>query len=335
MRKRQKKKPCSQKGSAPSEPDIMSQLKNVPLIESPEALVHLEIAKIYTEHVILPDLRPDESVEDSVTGGIFHLMVAARMGSRQAISMLARAHLGLDPAVLSFSALLNAAKASGEFEAIPSLAFRYALLAADRGVTAALASIAFAFKTGEGLGEHLEEPDLTQAKKYYDLLLQKMNEPPPQVEEEEEEEEEDDDSIPLVKGEGGLPRVPSTLESELARSLSWISQDVFNEAERIDRMQKKGRTSTASPLLCLSRFFISSLTAAAEAEASGLPGSSPEKHEVLSHLGDIYLALEKFAEAAEKYNEAAEEAQSKLKGKQAMKYLEKAAEAEGMTEEAS
>ncbi len=50
-----------------------------PTDESHESLVHLEVSRIYAEVVMLPELRPEESPEDALKGGLFHLYEAAKM----------------------------------------------------------------------------------------------------------------------------------------------------------------------------------------------------------------------------------------------------------------
>lgn len=57
---------------------------------SPSALVHYEVARLYAETVLLPELRPEEDPEDARQGGLFHLLQSARKGCTLAMVILAR-----------------------------------------------------------------------------------------------------------------------------------------------------------------------------------------------------------------------------------------------------
>jgi len=125
------------KATARTMPQLVECLKVVPKDESAAALVHLEVSKLYSETVLLPDIRPEEDPDDALRGGLFHLQFAASQGCVLAMCMLARCHAGLEPVVTSYAYMMKRATDAGEFVAYPEIAFRYAQLAADRGIKAA------------------------------------------------------------------------------------------------------------------------------------------------------------------------------------------------------
>ncbi|KXZ51661.1 hypothetical protein GPECTOR_11g114 [Gonium pectorale] len=162
----------------PTEEAALAALADVPK-ESPVSLVHLEVAKLYGEVVLLPELRPSEDPEDALRGGLFHLCSAASCGCLMALTMLARAHLGLEPSAPQFAHIIKVATKQRCFSASAAVGWRCTLLAAERGVRgAALAAAAAYGGGGAGGGNAFFEgplggkPDPAQAARWYAAALE-------------------------------------------------------------------------------------------------------------------------------------------------------------------
>lgn len=146
--------------------ELRKELKSVPMEASVAAHVHVEVARLYAEATLLPDVRcggagdAADDPMDALAGGLFHLQRAAAMGEVLACTVLARAHLGMEPSIPVIAHLLRSARLAGLFEEHHVLALRYATLAAERGVRAAAAAVGEAQLSTQGLGEGvLSEPD--------------------------------------------------------------------------------------------------------------------------------------------------------------------------------
>lgn len=149
-RKRRQAAAASATLSGLSEEALLAGLQKVPR-ESPEALVHMEIAKLYGEVVLLPELKPNEDPEDCLRGGLFHLHAAARLGCLLALLVLARAHCGIEASAPQFSQLFKVASKQRDFRPFPSVAWRCVRAAAEAGVRGAALCLAYAYGTGQGL----------------------------------------------------------------------------------------------------------------------------------------------------------------------------------------
>lgn len=136
-----------------SQEALLQSLAEVPMNQSVDSLVHLEVSKLYCEVVLLPELRPTEDPDDCLAAGLFHLQFAAATGCVLAQVMLALVHCGLEPSSPQFSHLVKMGLARGELQRFERAAFRYTELAAERGVRSAAAALAHAYATGAGVGD--------------------------------------------------------------------------------------------------------------------------------------------------------------------------------------
>ncbi|GAX82885.1 hypothetical protein CEUSTIGMA_g10311.t1 [Chlamydomonas eustigma] len=331
MRHQEFKSRNRSQGQPRSKADILSSLKDVPEVESPVSLIHMEVAKMYSEVTLLPELRPQESPEDAMKGGLFHLQHAASMGCRVALCMLARVHSGLEPTITQFAHLIKVAKQSGDLELYPEMAFLYARLAAERGVAAACAAVAHAYATGLGLGEGiLEEPQPSKAVEMYKRVLQSTQQADAQ-----DSSFEDENCLDGTTSSG--PEVQNlTLDAKRQQTLAWASRSACNESGRrtVAVAQVSIQDEDKVPV---SNLFRSAMLCTAEDEARGLPGASVERYEVLAKLGQLFMEGGEgldcdYSQAAAYFNEAAEAAETALKPKLSMKYFELEAQAESMIE---
>ncbi|MEW5313445.1 MAG: hypothetical protein WDW38_005013 [Sanguina aurantia] len=136
------------------------------------AHVHLETARLYGEVVLLPELRPQEDPVQAVSGGLFHLQLAATSGCALAAAVLARAHLGVQASAAQLAALIKAATLSGQFVLHPEMAFHYTHVVAAAGVAQAACALGHAYATGTGIAEGvLGAPDVGQAVAWYRKAL--------------------------------------------------------------------------------------------------------------------------------------------------------------------
>ncbi|GIL71722.1 hypothetical protein Vretifemale_2235 [Volvox reticuliferus] len=152
---------------------LLAALKEVPK-ENPEALVHLEISKLYGEVVLLPELKPNEDPEDALHGGLFHLNTAAQGGSLLGLMVLARAHCGIEPSSSQFAQLIKVGTRQRQFRPHVSVAWRCVVLAAERGVRGAALAAAAAYGGTGGLftDEVLQgQADPVQAVRWYAAAL--------------------------------------------------------------------------------------------------------------------------------------------------------------------
>jgi hypothetical protein len=72
----------------------------VPLVPPPTAAVHYEVARLYAETVLLPELRPSEDPADCRAGGMFHIVQSAGSGCALAQVILARWAVRTPPGLL-------------------------------------------------------------------------------------------------------------------------------------------------------------------------------------------------------------------------------------------
>ncbi|GFR42631.1 hypothetical protein Agub_g3567 [Astrephomene gubernaculifera] len=347
---------------------LLAALQDVPK-ECPEALVHLEISKLYGEVVLLPELKPNEDPEDALRGGLFHLTTAALGGSLLALLVLARAHCGLEPSAPQWAQLVKVGSRQRQFRAHTSVAWRCVLLAAERGVRGAALAAAAAYGSGGGLfGEEVLGglADPAQAARWYAAALALPDVLAGEGEQAEGEDPEADKEGEEGSGSGsGSDRGAQEEEEEMQFEMS-VMRDAgaangngnkangkHHDGDDEAPPQASGMSDLHSRLLLPgqgglrvpkleelspSPDFMARLRRAVEEEASALLGASAAKYEILSQYGSVLLSggpglPPNPARAAELLEEAAEEAGAAGKGKLAQKYYELAARAQAMCEE--
>ncbi|KAG2449797.1 hypothetical protein HYH02_005320 [Chlamydomonas schloesseri] len=354
-----KKKRQQQPEAACAEEALLAALKDVPK-ETPESLVHLEIAKLYGEVVLLPELKPSEDPDDALRGGLFHLNAAAQGGCVLGLLVLARAHCGLDTTAPQFAQMFKVGSKQRLFQAHVRVAWRCTLLAAERGVRGAALAAASAYATGAGLfGEEVldGQGEPAQAARWYaaalalpDLLAEAEADGGGddnvihEADEEEEQDEEDD-------GEGSERRSRKTEsddEPQFEMSVMRAASDRDSDAGMLPDLPllpSAGSTVNLSSLrvpkieeLRPSKAFLHRCKLQAEEEASALPGASAARYEVLFSYGSLLLSggeglAADPAKAAELLEAAAEAASEAGKGKLAQRYYEQAAKAQAACEE--
>jgi len=309
--------------------ELLDAVRDVPKVESAEALVHMECSKLYSEVVLLPELRPLESPEDALKGALFHLHYAASLGCLHALCMLARVHCGLEPTVTQYAHMIKVAKQSGDLVTYPQLSFAYTKLAADRGVMGACLALAHAYTTGKGLGEDvLEGPQPAQAAALYKKVLaagpqeffQACDDTEPPADDPLEEEEGDGDESDK---ESNPPSLATTPRAATPRAHS-IFEDPGSRGSELHAVHLSPKMKAVARRVV-------------EEEARGLPGAGMHRYEVLAVLAGLLLSggeglAAAPAEAAQYYNEAAESAEAAMKPKLSVKYYELAAQAEALVE---
>jgi len=319
---------------------LLDKLKDVPAEEGPEAVVHLEVARVYAEVVLLPETRPAEDPEESLKGALFHLYFAASLGSVVALAIVARMHSGVEPEGTAWAHLTKTALKKGELVVHPEVALRAATLAAERGVAGAAAAVAHAYEGCQGLGDGiLEEAQPSVAVKWWRTALDSFA----KLEEVRAEEARE------LEGGGAdsLQSCPSFADSNVAGTMD-EEQALSPSVQRVSPARHMSSnitdvsgemlggvvTATLPPLLTgPSKKWVRRQRFTAEDEAAGLAGGAPTRYEALASLGKLLLeggeGLEPDLEgAAEALNEAAELATEAGKGKLAQRYYELAAQAE-------
>mmetsp|Transcript_2286 Transcript_2286/g.4601 ORF Transcript_2286/g.4601 Transcript_2286/m.4601 type:complete len:786 (-) Transcript_2286:414-2771(-) len=211
----------------------------MPKETSLDAGIHYEVSKLGCQVVMLPELHPQESVDEAMVSARFHLRYAAHLGHPLALLLLAKRLSGLGLAVnpTHFRILFDTLNAKDDNAVFPDVALKCMELAAERGVRNAAAAVAEAYKTGTDLGASLDGPDLVKAKEWYEKAVT--------MGKARKEEEEESESFPgagqkkyalkaalaaLLMEEGG------GLEPDLERAA-----ELFNEAADAAMEQGKGK----------------------------------------------------------------------------------------------
>ncbi|GLI63916.1 hypothetical protein VaNZ11_007055 [Volvox africanus] len=306
---------------------LLAALKEVPK-ENPEALVHLEIAKLYGEVVLLPELKPNEDPEDALHGGLFHLNTAAQGGSLLGLMILARAHCGIEASSPQFAQLVKVGTRQRQFRAFLSVSWRCVMLAAERGVRGAALAAAAAYGGGGGLfaDEVLQgQADPVQAVRWYDAalalpdLLADSREGPAGGTIHEHEEEGEESGTGTGTGSAGesdeddQPQFEMSVMRESPRSGGEDNghnhhnhhkhhhhQDRSTHISGLSDLDLVERGGSMADLEALrvpkldelrpSRTFLARLKWAVEEEAAALPGASAEKYEILFQYGNLLLS---------------------------------------------
>ncbi|KAG2490554.1 hypothetical protein HYH03_010948 [Edaphochlamys debaryana] len=308
-----------------SEEVLLSALSTVPK-ESPEALVHLEIAKLYGEVVLLPELKPNEDPEDALRGGLFHLGAAAQGGALLALAVLARAHAGMDPTAPQFSQMFKVGAKQKEFRPHVAVAWRCVGLMAERGVRGAALAAAAAHGSGGGLfGEEVLDgrTDPAKAARLYaaalalpDLLAEGEEEGEGSdgvihegVEEEGPDgEEEDGDPVGVFgadaesgRSEASSPQFDMSIMRDTppaARGRGGLDEAHISALSELDLASNDPTRLAALAGLRVpkidelkpSRAFLARLKRLVEEEAAALPGAATPKYEVLYKYGSLLLS---------------------------------------------